>query len=135
MRPASIVRFERLYLGAVGVGLIGLALSWNGVIAAVRARPDIAQMGVGFVIAGLVLAYVAMLALWYFAAHRRSVIAKWVTSAWFVYSTVALALTIFQLGLRFDLVTVIGWLSYLLRAWSVSYLFKPDADAWFASKR
>jgi hypothetical protein len=134
MRPASIVQFERLYLAALAVALAGDLLSWNGVTAAMQGNPQMAQMGAGFAIGGMVAVYAVMLALWYFAAHRRSVIAKWIIAAWFVINTAALAFMLYRYGVALKLTIVLGWATYLLRAWAVSYLFKPDADAWFAKQ-
>lgn len=137
MRPASIVQFERLFLAAAGIGLLGQLLSWNAIIASLRAQPSTAGMGPGSVIAVLALIYAVILLLWYFAARRHSVAAKWGCSIWFVVATVLQALQLLAIvrgGLHLSLAGVLGWLSYALLVWSVSYLFKPDADAWFASK-
>ncbi len=132
MRPASIIQFERLYLAAVVAGLIGQVLGWDAVTAAVASQPGAARLGAGFVVAGLAVVYAAMLALWYFAARRHSVVAKWILAIWFVLSAVTTALSIYHNGLHITLAAVVGWVSFLLLAWSVSYLFKPDAEAWFA---
>ena len=132
MRPASIVQFERLYLAALAIALVGDVLSLSGVNAALLGNPQLAQMGAGIAIGGLVAVYAAMLALWYFAAYRRSVVAKWIIAAWFVLNTVMLALMLYRYGAQLKLTVILGWAAYLLRAWAVSYLFKPDADEWFA---
>jgi hypothetical protein len=52
-----------------------------------------------------------------------------------VVNTVALALMLYRYGAQLKLTIVLGWAAYLLRAWAVSYLFKPDADEWFAKPR
>jgi len=87
-------------------------------------------MGSGALIVMLVLYFAAAVALWFFAAWRRSVVAKWILAIWFIVSTCGLALSLFE-GVVFGLEAVLGWLGYALYAWAVSYLFKPDADAWF----
>lgn len=132
MRPASIVQFERLYLAAAAVALLGQLWGWNTAIAMVKAQPGGTQSGSGLLIGMMVVWYAIVLAIWYFAARRHSVAAKWAAAVYFVLSTVMLALGIFQSGLQFGLVSISSWVSYALLVWSVSYLFKPDADAWFA---
>ncbi|MEN3746762.1 hypothetical protein TPR58_06260 [Sphingomonas sp. HF-S3] len=132
MRPTSILWFERLYLAAFALSLVSIALSWESGVAMMEANPNTRAMGAGVLAFGSAAVCVATLLLWWFAAHRRSVVAKWLISIWFVISTVMLALTLFRSGLRFDIVSAVGWAVYLLRAWAVSYLFKPDAETWFA---
>jgi hypothetical protein len=131
MRPASIVQFERIFLAALAVDVVAAILGLEFTLAALKANPATASYGASAVI-GTQLIFVAIaVGLWYLAAHRRSVVAKWIIAAWFVLASCMLALSLFQ-GAFFGLATVLGWLGYALRAWSVSYLFKPDADAWFA---
>lgn len=131
MRPASIIRFEQLFLGALAADLLAAILALETNLAALKANPATAGMGAGALI-GMLILYVAFaLVLWFFAARRRSVVAKWLLSIWFIVSTCGLALSLFQ-GQLFGLATYLGWVAYGLRAWSVSYLFKPDADTWFA---
>ncbi|MES2441621.1 MAG: hypothetical protein V4574_02230 [Pseudomonadota bacterium] len=135
MRPASIVQFERLYLAAMALGILVTILTWDAAVTALHANPQLTAVGPAVLACIIVAIQAAVLALWYFAARRRSVVAKWIISIWFVYSTVTMALALFRFGVRLDLVTVLSWASYLLRAWSVSYLFRPDAEAWFANKQ
>jgi hypothetical protein len=134
MRPASIVQFERLYLAALALNFIGELLNWGAVSAALRSSPELAELGPIVPILGLAIVYSAMIALWYFAARRRSVVAKWLLAIWFVVSTCLMALGLFR-GIDLGVVALLGWAAYLLRAWAVSYLFKPDADEWFATPR
>ena len=133
MRPASIVQFERLFLAALAIDIIGTLWGLGAAVATLKANPATAQYGASAVLATLLLFFAAGVALWYLAAHRRSIVAKWIIAAWFVLATSMLALSLFQ-GVYFGLATLLGWLAYGLRAWSVSYLFKPDADAWFSRK-
>ncbi len=132
MRPTSILWFERLYLAAFALSLVSIALSWESGVAMMEANPNTRAMGAGVLVFGSAAVCIGTLLLWWFAAHRRSATAKWLISIWFVISTVMLALTLFRSGLRFDIVSAVGWAVYLLRAWALSYLFKPDAEAWFA---
>lgn len=136
MRPASIVQFERLFLAALALDAIVGALTWNAdVAAAAKAYPQLAGI-VPVLVPCIMLGAIAIgVALWYFTARRGSVAAKWIVAGWFVVSTVLLALSVLSLvrGGPFATPMVVGWAAYLLRAWSVSYLFQPDAEAWFAS--
>jgi hypothetical protein len=135
MRPNSIVQFERLFLVQFAINIIVNVLTWDPNVAALARRgripaADAAMMLGGFV--GVVL--LAQLALWYFAARRRSVVAKWILSVWFVLGAVQLALQTFQLGFNLSPLSLVSWAGFLIYAWAVSYLFKPDADEWFAKR-
>lgn len=134
-RPASIVRFEQLYLGCWILGLINLALSWNTQIAALHNNPAAVQMGEGFMqgamIGGAVLTSLVTLLLWYFAARRGSAVAKWII-------TVLAGLGV--IGFLFSFVTpapvpiltrVLGLLVLVLQVAAVVHLFRPDTKAWF----
>lgn len=131
MRPASIVQFERIFLASLAVRLLGDGIAIGASLKAAKAAALTTQFGLSAVLGVLVLVYAAMLALWYFAARRQSVIAKWLISIWFVVAACTTALSLFRGGFGFDLGSVLGLLTFLLLGWSVSYLFKPDADAWF----
>jgi len=132
MRPASIVQFERLFLASIAAGAIGDALAFYGAMSSAKADALVAKFGFGTLIGGQIFLYAIALGLWYLIAHRHSVFAKWAVSVWFVLSTCSMALALFQGAFGLSLVTFFSAAAYLLRAWSVSYLFKPDADAWFA---
>lgn len=131
VRPASIVQFERLFLAALFVDAVASIFGLGSTVASLKANPATAGYGASAV-TGMLIAFVLVaLALWYFAAHRRSVIAKWLIALWFVAASCMLALSLFQ-GPFLGVVSVLGWAGFALRAWATSYLFKPDADAWFA---
>lgn len=80
-RPASIVTFERCYLGAWILGLANTAFNFRPAIEAMDANPELAQMGTGFsstmVLGGIAFSAILTLTLWYFAARRGAVFAKW----------------------------------------------------------
>ena len=117
---------EILSLANVNGGLIGGAS-----LKAAKAAALTTQYGLSAVLGVLALVYAAMAAFWFFAARRQSVVAKWLISIWFVVAACTTALSLFRGGFGFDLGSVLGLLTFLLLGWSVSYLFKPDADAWF----
>lgn len=130
MRPASIVNFERFYLGAIAVGLVNTFLSWDETLALVQ-QPGV-QLGQGFV-AGAVAGSVAInLLLWYFVARRASVIAKWILVALFAFGLVSLAINVVGGTMLSDVNMVLGILAFALQAVAVWMLFRPDAQAWLA---
>lgn len=135
MRPNSIVQFERLFLVQFAINIIIQALTWTSSVAALARRARIAESEACVYLAVFVgVALLIQLALWFFAARRRSVIAKWILSIWFVLGAMQIALQTFQLGFSFSTPSLLGWAGFLIYAWAVSYLFKSDADEWFAKR-
>lgn len=129
MRPASIISFERFFLAALAVDLLAFVLTFSATLAEFSKPP--VSLNAGTLIAFYAVCAAIFLALWYFVAQRRSVIAKWIVSIWFVIASCLLAVSLFN-GEFFGLPVYLGWLAYGLRAKATSDLFKPDADAWFA---
>jgi hypothetical protein len=70
MRPASIVNFERLYLGAIVVGLVNAYISWDHSLAVLGAQPTV-QFGPTFLLATIAGGLVIQLLLWFFIARAR----------------------------------------------------------------
>jgi hypothetical protein len=134
MRPASIVQFERLFLGSLVVGLLLDLLTLQGNMALASTKATTAAVGPGLIVGMVIVRYVIALALWYFAARRASVVAKWILSVIFVFNACALAYLLFRTGIRFELSALLNIVAFLLFGWAMSYLFKPDADDWFAKK-
>ncbi|MCW3848514.1 hypothetical protein OF829_14830 [Sphingomonas sp. LB-2] len=137
MKPSSIVQFERLFLGSLAVRALSDAIAFGATLQATKANALTATYGVGAVLATFAIVYLAMAALWYFAARRGSAVAKWLIAAWFVTGACFTAYGVFLLltgRMSLGLVTVLSWAAFGLLGWATSYLFKPDADAWFAKK-
>ncbi|MDF7774433.1 hypothetical protein P1X14_04170 [Sphingomonas sp. AOB5] len=135
MRPNSIVQFERLFLVSFVINVLIYVLTWHSSVAALTARGGMPGMDAGTVLAVFVgVNLLAQLGLYYLVARRASVIAKWILSVWFVVAATSLAYQAFQLGLRVSLVSALGWIGFLIFAWSISYLFKPDAEAWLGKR-
>ena len=84
MRPASIVNFERLYLGALVVGLINTVITWETTLAEVKAQPGVENMGSSIFYITLAIGFLIPVLLWYFVARRASVVAKWILTVLFV---------------------------------------------------
>ena len=134
-RPASIVMFERLYLGAWLVGLLNSIINWGPMQEAARVAAGPNPMGDGFtstiMIGSIVFGAIITLLLWYFTARRASDIAKWIVTVFF-----ALGLGSFLWGLangttRMALPVAIGLVALVLQGAAVVMLFRPDAKRWF----
>ncbi|QGN55113.1 hypothetical protein GKE62_11670 [Novosphingobium sp. Gsoil 351] len=135
MRPQSIELFEKVYLGAIVIGLINTALSWSQVNAMLNdPRAQAAGLGTGTLVFGVFVGVLIPLLLWYFVARRASNVAKWI----YVVLT-ALGLFGFLSSLANPLVpkglvTLLGALAVLLQVYGAWLLFRPDAVAWLESK-
>ncbi|WP_174298439.1 hypothetical protein [Sphingomonas bacterium] len=130
MRPISIVNFERCYLGAIVVGLVNSLL----VVPAMLRTPQVAQatatLGTGFLYGSIAIGIAITLLLWYFAARRASVVAKWIIVVFFAFGVLGLvrnAMAGFPAGLS----GVLSIVALVLQAVAVYLLFRPDANAWF----
>ncbi|KAK0348942.1 hypothetical protein LTR94_035132, partial [Friedmanniomyces endolithicus] len=89
MRPVSIIRFDRLYLASIVVGLIGNIIEWPVTIARLTENPDTAALGSGAAIAagGMIATGVLIaLLLWFFAAKRASNVARWIVTVFTVFA-------------------------------------------------
>lgn len=132
-RPQSIILFDKVFLAAIGVSLLGIVLFFDANLRALEADPAIAEMGVG---GGLLITITAlslgiMLLLWYFISRRASSLAKWLL----------VGLTIIGLPSSFSGLTNTGGLQLLLTAavlvlqiLAIVLLFRADSRAWFQAK-
>lgn len=132
MRPRSIVIFEACYLSGMVVGLANIALIWSNF----RAMPEMTQMVARFpwyfpVTFGFGIAI--NLLLWFFAARRASVVAKWIIVVFFALSTLSLLLSLFR-PVAVDGMRLIGAIVWVLNAVAVFNLFTTEARAWFAAR-
>lgn len=136
MRPKSIDVFEKVYLGAIAVGLINTVVSWSQLDAMLAADPRIkaAGLGSGTLMVGVVLGLLIPLLLWYFIARRASNVAKWI---YVVLTAVGLFGFLSSLAnplVPKGLLTALGLLSVGLQVYAAWLLFRPDAAAWLDSK-
>ena len=135
MRPQSIELFEKVYLGAIGVGLVNTALSWGALAASVQnAGGSAAALGPRLMIGSIAIGLVISLLLWFFIARRPSNVAKWiyvVITAIGVFGVLSsLANPLAPRG-----VTMIGgFVATGLQVFAAWLLFRPDAVAWLESK-
>jgi glucan phosphoethanolaminetransferase (alkaline phosphatase superfamily) len=135
MRPASIVNFERLYLGALALGVANTILSWDQALASIRAQPNSAVLGPNFLLITAVAGVLIQLLLWYFIARRASVVAKWIFVVLFVIGLVAFVAGLARTGFPGGVEGILGVLTMLMQVAAVWMLFRPDANAWFSDGR
>ena len=130
-RPPSIVSFERCYLGALLVGAVNAALNWQRMMAMPAVQQARTTFGEWYLPATTALGYAIPLILWYFAARRASVVAKWIVVVLFALGVLGL-LVGWAIGtMAPGLGGVLSLVSLVLNAIAVWLLFKPDAQAWF----
>lgn len=135
MRPSSIVRFDRLYLASIAVGLIGNILEWPLTMARLSENPDTAALGStaavaagGMIAVGVVIA----LLLWFFIARRASTVAKWILVVFTVFAVGSLLLGFSSGAVILDAGGIVRIVAVALQTVAVAFLFRPDAAAWFA---
>lgn len=135
MRPVSIVRFDRLYLASIVVGLIGNIVEWPVTIARLRSDPSTAMLGsraeilVGGMIATGVL--IALL-LWFFTARRASNVARWIVTIFTIFAVGSLFFGFSGGTVILDAGGITRLVAVALQAAATFFLFRPDAAAWFA---
>ena len=131
-RPYSIVQFERFYLAALVIGLVNSALNWGVVQAQFASNPAAQPFGPGVFVALVGLGILIPLLLWYFVAHRASVVAKWILVLLFVLGAAALGRSIVAGNFPGGLRGILGAATLVLQAVAVWVLFRPDTKPWFA---
>ena len=130
MRPISIVNFERCYLGALAVGLVNSLVSLPIMMRTPQVAQAMATFGPGFLYGTVALGIVVSLLLWYFAARRASVVAKWIIVVFFAFGVLGLLRNLTS-GFPTPVAGVLGIVAFVLQAVAVYLLFRPDAVAWF----
>ncbi|KQN80597.1 hypothetical protein [Sphingomonas sp. Leaf62] len=134
MRPSSIVRFDRLYLASIVVGLVGNVIEWPVTMARLTENPQTAALGSGAAVAagGMIATGVLIaLLLWFFAAKRASNVARWIVAAFTAFSVGSLLLGLAGGAVILDAGGIIRLVAVALQAAATVFLFRPDAAAWF----
>ncbi|PCD03078.1 hypothetical protein COC42_01240 [Sphingomonas spermidinifaciens] len=131
MRPPSIIWFERLFLGAVAVGLVNSAMVFDQL----REIPGAQPLGPGFLIGSIAIGVVINLALWFFIARRASNGARWVLVVLFLFGAVSLIFSVSMGSYPSGTAGLLGAFGWLLQAAAVTMLFRRDAAAWFRGTR
>lgn len=130
-KPNSISQFERFYLAAIGVDLVNTILSWSEREERALLTPQ--MFGNATLPLTTAIGFGIALLLWFFVAHRGSVIAKWIVT---VFVTLALAWTLYAIPTgrySLGLSGLLGLFSTVLQAYAVVMLFRRDAGRWFGA--
>jgi cellulose synthase/poly-beta-1,6-N-acetylglucosamine synthase-like glycosyltransferase len=131
------VRFEQAYLASIVVWLINTVVNWDLQLSTIEANPAIGgnpqmleimkAVMVGF--SGLSL--LISLLLWYFTARKASNVTKWILVIFFILATIGIPFTVMGYELVGALSVGLSLVCYLLTAFAIFMLFRPDAKAWF----
>lgn len=133
MRPASIVTFDRLYLVAIGLGLINSVLSLPHAEQVLADNPAMQQLRLGAVTLYVLLALTVaiQLGLWHFVAHRGSSLARWLLIAVTALGLLNLPMALRQLGQGAGLGILLTVAIEAMRIVAIGFLFRADARPWF----
>lgn len=131
MRPASIINFERFYLGAMALGLVNSAMSWSQTQELMNS-PEVAAAGLGsgFLFTTMAIGLIIPLLLWYFIARRGSNIAKWILVVLFGLGLIGFLMSFANPLMPGGLAMILGIAGMALQAYAVYLLFQADAVAW-----
>lgn len=130
MRSVPIVRFERLFLAALVVETINSVLSLE---AAEEIDPAVAEVGMGPLIAATAIGPVISLILWFFVAHRRSSLARWLVIGLTALSLFGLVFSFPAVMTAGTLILTLTLLTSGLEIFATWYLFQTDAVEWLTT--
>ena len=138
-KPASIKKFDYLYIGSVVIGLIGLIIGWDSLVALMDA--EFAAQGLDpegsfattTIIAGFAFGTAISLALWFLISVLRIEFVKWILVLFTVWGVFSLVVGIATTGFAVNQIS--GIISTIMSVAAIYMLFQPDAKAWFAAKR
>jgi hypothetical protein len=132
MRPQSIEMFEKVYLGALAVSLLSVAISWNQTVLEFEARVP----GSGPVLAAgaMAVGFAISLLLWWLIARRASNVAKWILVVLTAIGLFGFLSSLFMATVPKDLNFAMSAAANLLSVYAVWLLFRADAAAWLESR-
>ena len=138
-KPASIKKFDYLYIGSVVIGLIGLIIGWDSLVALMDA--EFAAQGLDpegsfsttTIIAGFAFGTAISLALWFLISVLRIEFVKWILVLFTVWGVFSLVVGLATTGFAVNQIS--GIISTIMSVAAIYMLFQPDAKAWFAAKR
>lgn len=131
MRPKSIQRFDMFYLGALALGLVNTALSWNATMERLNAEAATAAIATPMMVGSVAIGFGISLLLWFFTSRMRSTIAKWIVVVFFVLGVLSLLFSLLNGQFPGGIGAAVSVIAIILQAVSVYMLFQPDAVAWF----
>ena len=128
-KPKSILNFEKFYIAGFLIGLVSLIFNFSTSMRMIQqSGGPMAASAFEFLIFGTAVGALIVLLFWYFIAVRASKAAKWILTVFFVLgliSTLSSASSVSNSILIFTLLT------NLAQGIAISFLFRPDAIAWF----
>lgn len=130
-RPVSISKFEVCYLGALVVGAVNSTINWSRYYANPAVRQAETVIGTWYLPTITALGFLIPLLLWYLAARRASVVAKWIIVVFFGLGALGLLAGIALNSFPTSLAAVLGIAAFVLNAIAVWLLFQPDSRRWF----
>lgn len=140
MKPASIKKFDLLYLGSVAVGLLGVFLGWDMMMAQVNA--EMARSGTelqgmegvmsGALVGGIAIGIGISLLLWALISVWRIDFAKWILILFIAWGAISLLRGPTDWA---GTNAILGAVSTLMGAAAIYFLFQPDAKEWLTAKK
>ena len=135
MRPQSIERFEKVYLGSIALGLVNTALNWGELTASVqKATTGGVVLGPSVMIVSIALGLVISLLLWFFIVRRASNVAKWIFVVITAIGVFGVLSSLVNPSAPKGLAMIGGLAATALQVFAAWLLFKPDAAEWLESK-
>lgn len=133
-RPAPIIRFEQFYLVYVALGIIATALNWSTTIAMPAVREASETIGSWYLPASVGFGLLVQALLWYFAARRRSTVAKWVLVVFLAFALVGTGISLASGQMPRTIGSIVAVLGLVAYAAAVIQLFAPASKAWFGER-
>lgn len=130
MRPRSIELFEKLYLGAAGVGLLNALVNYG----ALREQAVATGTAAATPLLGAAIGLGINLLFWFFIARRASNVAKWIMTVMTALGLVSLGLMWSVLGAYGPVYLTLNAVTTALQVAALVCLFRADAAAWLKSK-
>ena len=137
MKPASIRKFDWLYLGSIAVGLIGFALNYGTV--ADQASAELTAGGMegatdALLIGSMLFGVAINVGLWFLISVLRIGFVKWILVLFVAWGLLSLGNSIASPQVM-ALNLVFGAISSVMVVASLYFLFQPEATAWLAQRR
>jgi len=133
IKPASIIKFDRLYLAALVLGAVNFAVGFSSLSDRLAQIPEYTAsgFGTGILIASFIAGLAINLLIWFFISVRASKVAKWILVALFAIGLVQMVRSFgHALGPQgFSLAVTLVITG--LQAAAIYMLFRPDALSWF----
>ena len=136
MRPTSIIRFDRLYLGSIAFSVVSTAYSFEKTRSQLANDPSSVQLGLGtgFLVTTVAFSTGLMLLLWFLIARRASNVAKWILVALTALGLIMMITMFADLSVKNVPELALMFASTGLLLIALYYLFQRDAREWLASK-